>query len=165
MLYHVKHKLKCANQRAARHKREKCRWLKRARLKTKFTSYFVLLLSGRNYSVYYSTKYTSYTTLLRCATGCLIHFSVCKMRGPAVSVDLSSPDESAISEQFTSQKIFKDNRSRWCEEWRYLCGSPAEKPVTHEGRSVSTPSKHKSGLLVIKMFESKFKKKNMGKDI
>lgn len=86
--------------------------IKMAKLKTKCTSYFVLLLSGKNYSVYYSTKYTSYTTLLRCATGCLIHFSACKMRSPAVSVNLSSPDESAISEHFTRQKIFNDNRSR-----------------------------------------------------
>lgn len=91
-----------------------------------FTSYCVLLLSGRNYSVYYSTKYTSYTTLLRCATGYLNDFSVCKMTGQAVSMDLSSPDESAISEHFTLQKIFKDNRSRRCEELRHSSGSVAE---------------------------------------
>lgn len=128
------------------------------RLKTMFTSYCVLLLSGRNYSVYYSTKYTSYTTLLRCATGCLNDFSVCKMTGQAVSMDLSSPDESAISEHFTLQKILKDNRSRRCEELRHLSGSAAEKLVTHDEGSVSTSSKRKSGLLVIKTFKSKFKK-------
>lgn len=48
---------------------------------------FVLLLSGKNDSVYYSTKYTSNRTLLHCATECLTHFSACKMRSSAVSVN------------------------------------------------------------------------------
>lgn len=73
-------------------------------------------------------------------------------------MDLSSPDESAISEHFTLQKILKDNRSRRCEELRHLSGSAAEKLVTHDEGCVSTSSKRKSGLLVIKTFKSKFKK-------
>lgn len=49
--------------------------------------FFVLLLSSKNYSVYYSTKNT-YTrwTLLHRANEHLIHFWACKTRSPAVSI-------------------------------------------------------------------------------